>query len=258
MWLKNRYRSVFISDVHLGSRGSRASDLKGFLDSFHTQKLFIIGDFIDMWLMKKKWYFPITHMTVLRKIMKLAKKGTEVYYIVGNHDDMFRTLVEEDDFILNFGSINIVNEMSYYTLDHKKILLIHGDKFDFITMNQKWLSILGAYLYEQIIKLNSFINRFIKLFGYQYWSLSKFIKRNVKKAVTYFDGFEKALIEYARQGKYDGVFAGHIHHAVLKKSDDGLIYGNTGDWIESCTAIVETIKGDFRLIDWRERMENGI
>jgi UDP-2,3-diacylglucosamine pyrophosphatase LpxH len=247
MWLKERYRSVFISDVHLGSRGSRANDLKGFLDSLYTQKLFIIGDFIDMWLMKRKWYFPIAHMNILRKVMKLAKKGTEVYYIVGNHDDMFRTLAEEDNFILNFGSINIVNEMTYYTLEHKKILLIHGDKFDFITINQKWLSVLGTYLYEQIIKLNSVMNKCMKIFGFKYWSLSKFVKKNIKKAVMYFDGFEKALIEYAKQGKYDGVFAGHIHHATLKKTDSGLLYGNTGDWIESCTAIVETPGGDFQL-----------
>ncbi|MFY9088482.1 UDP-2,3-diacylglucosamine diphosphatase [Arcobacter aquimarinus] len=244
-----KYKSIFISDVHLGTRFSKAKLLLNFFKHNECENLILVGDIIDGWSIKRKLYWPQEHSDVIQKILKKAKKGTKVTFITGNHDEFLRPFVP----LLLGNSINISNELEYIALNGKKYYITHGDFFDSITMTKKWLAVLGDYGYDLLLHLNSILNFFRKLFGIRkYWSLSKYVKDNVKSSVSFINDFESVLVNHARNKAYDGIICGHIHKAEIKLIDE-IEYLNCGDWVESCTAIVETFDGKFEIIDWLEK-----
>ncbi|CAM3823466.1 UDP-2,3-diacylglucosamine diphosphatase [Arcobacter cloacae] len=244
-----KYKSIFISDIHLGTRFSKAKLLLNFFKHNDCEHLILVGDIIDGWSIKRKLYWPQEHSDVIQKILKKAKKGTKVTFITGNHDEFLRPFVP----LLLGNSVHISNELEYIALNGKKYYITHGDFFDSITMTKKWLAVLGDYGYDLLLHLNGILNFFRKLFGIRkYWSLSKYVKDNVKSSVSFINDFESVLANHARNKAYDGIICGHIHKAEIKLIDE-IEYLNCGDWVESCTAIVETFDGRFEIIDWLER-----
>lgn len=244
-----KYKSIFISDIHLGTRFSKAKLLLNFFKHNDCEHLILVGDIIDGWSIKRKLYWPQEHSDVIQKILKKAKKGTKVTFITGNHDEFLRPFVP----LLLGNSVHISNELEYIALNGKKYYITHGDFFDSITMTKKWLAVLGDYGYDLLLHLNGILNFFRKLFGIRkYWSLSKYVKDNVKSSVSFINDFESVLANHARNKAYDGIICGHIHKAEIKLIDE-IEYLNCGDWVESCTAIVETFDGRFEIIDWLEK-----
>lgn len=235
------YRSVFISDVHLGSRGCRAEELHDFLSTIECSYLFLVGDIIDIWRMRSKWYWPHSHSKIVRKLIKLSKK-TRVIFIPGNHDEMFRQFAG-----MKFGEIEIVAEAEHKLSGNRRVLVLHGDRFDHVICHHKWLAIVGAHAYELLIWVNRIFNKVRKMFGFKYWSLAGYLKIKAKKAVKIINNFEQAVTTHASNEGYDYVVTGHIHQAAIKKTN-GVTYLNCGDWVESCTAVVETQDGKLKLI----------
>jgi len=246
---KQHYRTVWISDVHLGTKGCKAEYLESFLNSFTTEHLYLVGDIIDGWMMRKnKSYFPQQHVNIIRKILSKARKGTNVYYTIGNHDEFLRKY--KDFFIGNtFGNIEIADEFVHETVDGKKLWIIHGDLYDGVIRHHKWLCKIGAVGYNGLLYVNRLFNIVRRKFGFGYWSLSAFIKYKVKKAVDFINSFEQTIVYECKKRGYDGVVCGHIHHAEIKEID-GIVYHNDGDFVESCTALVEHIDGKIELIVW--------
>lgn len=244
---KNKYRAIFISDLHLGTRGCQADKLLDFLRNNTSDKLFLLGDIIDGWRLQNRIYWPQSHSNVIREILTVAQRGNKVYYVVGNHDEALRKWMS---FELRFGRIRIINQRDYMTLSGKKYLAVHGDMFDnLMKQDLKWIMHLGDVAYSVLIWLNLKLNYIRGLLGMDYWSLSKYLKHKTKQAVSFINGFENRLVSYADKRGYDGVICGHIHHAAIKQIQ-GIDYLNTGDFVESCTAIVETWQGEFKIIDW--------
>lgn len=241
--------AVFISDVHLGTRSSQAEHLLDFIKEIETKEIYLVGDIIDGWALKKRWLWPQAHSDVIQKILRASRKGVRVVYVLGNHDEFIRPFLP---FALG-DNIEIVNEITYVSKNKKRYLVIHGDLFDSITMTKKWLALLGDTGYRFLLRLNSPINITRKLFGYyRYWSFSKFIKEHVKHAVAYVTDFENILALHAKDTNHQGVICGHIHKEEMK-TIMGVEYLNCGDWVESCSAIVETTKGEFKIIKWHEK-----
>ncbi len=244
-----KYKSIFISDIHLGTRFSKAKILLNFLKNNECESLILVGDIIDGWSIKRKFIWPQEHSNVIQQILKKAKKGTKVTFITGNHDEFLRPFVP----LLLGDSICITNELEYESLSKKKYYITHGDFFDSITMTKKWLAILGDYGYDLLLHLNVVLNFFRKRLGIKkYWSLSKYVKDNVKSSVSFISDFELVLSNHAKNKGYDGIICGHIHKAEIKNIDK-IEYLNCGDWVESCTAIVETFDGEFKIIDWLDK-----
>ena len=240
------YRAVFISDTHLGTRGCRSDFLADFLRSMTCQRLFLVGDIIDGWRLRKSWYWDETHDEVLRSILGHARAGTEVIYIPGNHDEMFRAWLPMG---LEVAGIRLKREASHVTADGRKLLVIHGDEFDSVVRYARFLALLGDWAYHLALVLNRWFNALRRRLGYPYWSLSAWLKRRVKEAVKAIDRFEEALAGEARRRGFDGVVCGHIHHAEMRDVG-GVLYINDGDWVESCTALVEHHDGRLEVIDW--------
>ena len=238
------YKSLFISDVHLGTKGCQADKLLEFFKFSRSENLYLVGDIIDVWAMQKTFYWPQPHNDVIQKILRKARHGTKVFYIVGNHDEVFRKFIP-----MHFGDINIVNRVIHETQLGKKYLVVHGDAWDGVMKYAKWLSKLGSVAYELLLKLNNIINFFRKLRGKSYWSLAKFLKYKVKNAVKYIGEYERTVSDYAKRKKFDGIICGHIHHAE-DQNFDGINYLNCGDWVESCTALAEKYDGTFEIIYW--------
>jgi UDP-2,3-diacylglucosamine pyrophosphatase LpxH len=238
------YKSLFISDVHLGTKGCQADKLLEFFKFSRSENLYLVGDIIDVWAMQKTFYWPQPHNDVIQKILRKARHGTKVFYIVGNHDEVFRKFIP-----MHFGDINIVNRVIHETQLGKKYLVVHGDAWDGVMKYAKWLSKLGSIAYELLLRLNIVINFFRKLRGKSYWSLAKFLKYKVKNAVKYIGEYERTVSDYAKRKKYDGIICGHIHHAE-DQNFDGINYLNCGDWVESCTALAEKYDGTFEIIYW--------
>ena len=238
------YKSLFISDVHLGTKGCQADKLLEFFKFSRSENLYLVGDMIDVWAMQKTFYWPQQHNDVIQKILRKARHGTKVFYIVGNHDEVFRKFIP-----MHFGDINIVNRVIHETQLGKKYLVVHGDAWDGVMKYAKWLSKLGSIAYELLLRLNIVINFFRKLRGKSYWSLAKFLKYKVKNAVKYIGEYERTVSDYAKRKKYDGIICGHIHHAE-DQNFDGINYLNCGDWVESCTALAEKYDGTFEIIYW--------
>lgn len=241
------YKSIFISDIHLGTRFSQAEQLLEFLKEYESENLFLVGDIIDGWAIKRKFTWHQSHSDVVQKILRKARKGTNVVYITGNHDEFIRPFVP----LLLGDSLNIQNELEYTGINGKKYLVTHGDFFDMVTMTKKWVAILGDYGYDFLLHLNHLLSKACKLLKIKkQWSLSKYIKDNVKKSVSFINDFENILSTHAKKKEYDGVICGHIHKAEIRDID-GISYLNCGDWVESCTAIVETYEGEWKIIEFQ-------
>ncbi len=239
-------RSVFVSDVHLGTRGCRAAFLADFLKSVDCQSLFLVGDIVDGWKLRKSWYWDAAHDEVLRLVLGHAKRGTDVTYIPGNHDEIFRSWL---GFGLEVAGIKLRKQAEHVSATGRKILVLHGDEFDSVVRYAKFLALLGDWAYRVALSANTHFNAVRRRLGYPYWSLSQWLKRQVKGAVKAIDRFETAIADDAKQRGFDGVVCGHIHHAEMR-TVHGIDYMNDGDWVESCTALVEHHDGRFELLDW--------
>lgn len=243
MAIKLEYRTVFISDLHLGSRGCRAKELSAFLKRIRCQKLYLVGDVIDMWRLRQRWYWPKAHNKVVRRLLRMASKGTEVIYVPGNHDEHARQFIG-----LTFGDIQTLRQATHQTADGRKLLITHGDEFDLIVQNHRLLSVAGAWGYDWLVTVNRWYNRLRQWLGLPYRSLSQAIKAKVKRACQFISDFESTLIDVARHKGYQGVVCGHIHKAEARPNDP-IEYYNCGDWVESCTALVEHDDGKLQVID---------
>jgi len=241
--MKLRYRTVFISDVHLGSRGSQARDLSRFLRCIDCETLYLVGDIVDLWRMKNRAYWPLEHNEVIQQILKLVERGVDVRFVPGNHDEAGRQYCG-----LEFGGVKVRPHDVHETADGRKLLVIHGDEFDLVVRHSRLLSMLGSAAYEWLIFVNRIYNGARRLVGLEYWSLAQFVKLKVKSACQFVSRFEETLTDEARRRGLDGVVCGHIHKAEARH-ENGLAYYNCGDWIESCTAIVEHQDGDIEVIE---------
>lgn len=239
-----KVRTAFISDIHLGTPGCQARALLDFLRALDCQTLFLVGDIIDGWQLRRSWYWPQTHNDVIQKLLRKARKGTRVIFVPGNHDEFARRYVEH-----NFGGVDVAEDWIHQTADGRRLWVTHGDLFDGVIQCAKWLAYLGDSLYEFTLKLNRHLNSMRARAGLPYWSLSKYLKLKVKRAVSYVSDFEQAVAREARKRGVDGVVCGHIHHAELRDID-GVLYANDGDWVESLTALVEHPDGRLEIIDW--------
>lgn len=244
---KLSYRSVWISDTHLGTAGCNAELLNDFLHSIDCRTLYLVGDIVDGWRLKKGWYWPTMHNEVVRRILKLAARGTRVVYIPGNHDEGFRDYAG-----FHFGGVEIALEAIHETADGKRLLVTHGDQFDGVILYARWLAFLGDHAYTVLLQANIILNRFRRRFGLPYWSLSSHLKRRVKNAVQFISRFEETVAHEATSRGFDGVVCGHIHSAEIRKFGS-IVYCNDGDWVESCTALVESADGTLSIVDWGER-----
>jgi UDP-2,3-diacylglucosamine pyrophosphatase LpxH len=245
----HRYKTIFVSDVHLGTKDCKAELLNNFLKNNTCEKLYLVGDIIDGWkVQRNKLRWKQSHSNVLRRILGFSKRGTQVIYVAGNHDEFLRTFIP---FGIGLGNITICNHIEHVGVDGKHYLVVHGDMFDGITRLHKWLSILGDSAYDFVLNLNSKYNWIRHKMGFGYWSLSQYLKHKVKRAVDFMFQFEKNIASYCKRKGYDGVICGHIHHAEIKEID-GVIYMNDGDWVESCTALVEHYNGKWEIIHWGE------
>lgn len=238
------YRTVFISDLHLGTRGCRVDFLIDFLRRTDSEHLYLVGDIVDGWRLKKSWYWDAGHDEVLRLILAKASSGTKVTYIPGNHDEVFR-----DWLGLEIAGIRLEAEAEHETADGRRLLVMHGDEFDSVVRYAKFLAVLGDKAYTTALVVNRWFNACRRRLGLPYWSLSQWLKRQVKGAVKAIDRFEQALAGEARRRGFDGVVCGHIHHAEMRDVG-GVLYTNDGDWVESCTALVEHGDGRLELLDW--------
>ena len=241
-----KFRAIFISDIHLGTRGCKADFLLDFLKHTESDKLYLVGDIIDGWRLKKGWYWLQSHNDVLQKILRKARKGTDVIYVPGNHDEFARDYIG-----LEFGSIKVRRDVLHKGIQGKRFLVMHGDECDGVMIYAKWLAVLGDGAYSAALALNNWLNSARRILGLPYWSLSKYLKHKVKNAVQFIDNFEHAVANEARRRGVDGVVCGHIHHAEIRDID-GILYCNDGDWVESCTALVEDFEGRLRIVRWAE------
>jgi len=241
-----RYRSVWISDTHLGTRGCKAEYLLDFLRHTESEHLYLVGDIVDGWRLRKSWYWDDRHNAVIQEVLRRVQAGTNVVYIPGNHDEALRAYVN-----LAFGGVMIRDEIVHRTADGRRFLILHGDQFDGVVRYAKWLALLGDTAYTLLLYLNRHFNAARGFLGLDYWSLSAYLKHKVKNAVEFISQFEQAVASEARRRGLDGVICGHIHHAEMREID-GILYCNDGDWVESCTALVEHFDGSFEILSWAE------
>ena len=241
-----RYRSVFISDIHLGTRGSRADFLADFLRRTSAEHIYLVGDIIDGWRLRRGWYWDRHHDDVINLLLRHARAGTKITYVPGNHDELVRRYLHLG---LEIAGVRFAEEAEHVTAAGERLLVIHGDQFDSVVRYAKLLAVLGDWAYTGALVLNRWFNIARARFGYPYWSLSAYLKRQVKEAVKAIDRFEVALAAEASARGFDGVVCGHIHHPEMRVVN-GVRYINDGDWVESCTALVEHHDGRLELLDW--------
>lgn len=239
-------KALFISDVHLGMKPIRIDQLLDFLRAYDAETIYLVGDIIDGWRLQKTWRWPSSYNLLLQKLLRKARKGARIIYLPGNHDEFLRNYTGT-----HFGDIEIVDRAIHHAADGKRYLVIHGDQFDVVVRHAKWLAHLGDWAYNAALRVNIGVNFFRRKLGFGYWSLSAWAKHKVKNAVSFIGRYEEALALEAKQTGVDGVICGHIHHADMH-DHYGTRYINTGDWVESCTAIVENHDGNFELIRWTE------
>ncbi len=249
---KRQFRTIWISDIHLGTSGCNAPLLLDFLQSVECDTLYLNGDIIDGWRLRKSWYWPDSHNEVIRRLLKMTHRGTRVVYVVGNHDEMLRDYAG-----MSFGGVEIVVEALHETADGRTLLVTHGDAFDGVVLYAKWLAFLGDQAYVVLLQANRWFNVVRRWLKMPYWSLSAHIKRRVKNAVSFVCAFEEAVAHEAAQRGVDGVVCGHIHTAEIREFG-AITYYNDGDWVESCTALVEARDGTLSIIDWAEHMRNNV
>jgi UDP-2,3-diacylglucosamine pyrophosphatase LpxH len=244
---KLHVRSVWISDVHLGTPGCQAHALLDFLKVVESEHLYLVGDIIDGWQLRRSWYWPQAHNDVIQKLLRKARKGTRVVFVPGNHDEFARKYLGN-----NFGGIEVLEDCIHTTADGRRLWITHGDYFDGVIQCAKWLAHVGDSAYEFTLKLNRHFNSLRARLGLPYWSLSKYLKLKVKRAVSFIGDFEEAVAREAKKRGAHGVVCGHIHHAELREID-GIVYANDGDWVESLTALVEHADGRLEILDWSDR-----
>jgi UDP-2,3-diacylglucosamine pyrophosphatase LpxH len=242
-----KFRTVFISDTHIGTPGCNAELLLDFLKSIECETLYLVGDIIDGWQLKKGWYWPAAHNDIVRAILKMAKRGARVVYVPGNHDEVFRDFTG-----LHFGDVELLPEDTHITADGRKLLVLHGDQFDNIVLYARWLAFLGDSAYVMLLKSNALVNWVRRRFGLPYWSLAAHLKKRVKNAVQFISKYEEVVAQAASERGVDGVVCGHIHSAEIRQFGD-VTYYNDGDWVESCTALVEHADGRMEILDWAEK-----
>lgn len=247
-----RLRTAFISDIHLGTKGCRADLLLEFLRCVHVDTLILVGDIVDLRSMSRSFFWPQAHIDVLRAILGKARQGTRIIYIPGNHDEVFRELVGSV-----FGNLEIHREFVHETADGRRLLVMHGDEFDSVVKCSRWLTNLGTWVYDVLLRLNRYLNLVRRPLGFPYWSLAAYVKSRVRNAVEYIHKFEEAVAFAARRREMDGVVCGHIHRARLADIG-GVLYCNDGDWVESCTSLVENLNGHLSLWNWVEQRERQV
>ncbi|CAG9165347.1 hypothetical protein LMG23992_00447 [Cupriavidus laharis] len=239
-----QYRAIWLSDIHLGTAGCQADYLLDFLKHNESERLYLVGDIIDGWQLRRGWYWPQSHNDVVQKLLRKARKGTEVIYVPGNHDEIARQFDG-----LAFGDITVREEAVHVTATGKRLWVVHGDLFDGVVQHARWLAYLGDSLYTVILAMNRHFNRVRARLGFPYWSLSQYLKHQVKNAVNYISSFEHAMVDEARRRGCDGVVCGHIHKAEIRDVN-GQLYCNDGDWVESLSALVETMEGELKIVYW--------
>lgn len=244
-----KLRTLFISDVHLGSKAAQAELLLDFLRYHEAETIYLVGDIVDGWRLRRNWHWPQEHNDVVQKLLRKSRKGANIIYIAGNHHEFLRNFQGT-----HFGGIEVMNRAIHETADGRKFLVIHGDQFDVVVRNARFIAYLGDWAYDTAIWINTVMSRVRSLFGLRYWSFSAWAKFRVKKAVNFIGQFESVVSEEAQRIGVDGVICGHIHHATIE-SMNGVEYINTGDWVESCTAVIEHFDGRMELIEWTERRD---
>lgn len=241
-----QHRTIWISDTHLGTRGCKADFLLDFLKHNECETLYLVGDIIDGWRLKRSWYWTQTHTAVLQEILNKSRNGCNVIYVPGNHDEVLR-----DYLGLALGDVLVQDEVIHETADKKRFLVMHGDQFDGVVRYAKWLALLGDWAYNFLLWTNDKFNAARRLLGMPYWSLSAYLKHKVKNAVEFISCFEEAVAQEARARDADGVICGHIHHPEIRMID-GVLYCNDGDWVESCTALTEDFEGRLEILRWAD------
>jgi UDP-2,3-diacylglucosamine pyrophosphatase LpxH len=242
----NQYRSLFISDLHLGTKGAQAEALLEFLREHDAETIYLVGDIVDGWRLRSSWYWPQAHNDVIQKLLRKARKGARIVYVPGNHDEFLREFCG-----LHFGDIEIAETTMHDAADGRRYLVMHGDAFDLVVNHARWLAFLGDWAYVAALALSTRINIVRRRLGFTYWSLSAWAKARVKNAVSFIGRFEETLAAEAKRHGVDGVICGHIHSAAMRDFG-GFTYINTGDWVESCTAVVEHRDGRMEIIRWQE------
>jgi UDP-2,3-diacylglucosamine pyrophosphatase LpxH len=244
-----KVRTLFLSDIHLGSKASKADFLLDFLRVYEADTIFLVGDIVDGWRLKRSWYWPQNCNDVVQKLLRKGRKGARIVYVPGNHDDFLREFPG-----VHFGGIEVAQNFIHEAADGKRYLILHGDEFDVVVRNARFIAHLGDWAYDLAIALNVWIARLRRVLGLPYWSFSAWAKLQVKRAVNFIGEFQRVVADEARRHDVDGVICGHIHHAVIEDID-GVTYINTGDWVESCTAVVEHFDGSMELIRWQSTAE---
>ena len=238
-----RIRSLFLSDIHLGTRACQAERLLSFLKEYDSEYLYLVGDIIDLWAMKRTVYWPEAHNTIVQKVLRMARHDTKVLFIPGNHDEALRDYIG-----MSFGAVDIVADHVHVTANGKRLWIMHGDQYDQVTTCHRWISKLGDVSYTALVHINRLLSLSRRKLGIGgHWSVADFAKRNVLKAVAYIGDFEEVAARATQQKQLDGVVCGHIHTAAIK-SFDGIHYYNCGDWVDSCTALVEHLDGRMELV----------
>ena len=240
----SRVRALFLSDIHLGTRGCQADKLLDFMRHYEADTIYLVGDIVDGWQLKAGWYWPQAHNDVVQKLLRKARKGTRLLYIPGNHDEFLR-----DYYGTHFGGIEVLEDAIHVGADGRRYLVIHGDLFDVVIRHARWLALLGNHAYDAAIWLNTHFNAVRRALGLTYWSLSQWAKLKVKNAVSFIGEYEQTLAAEAHRRGVDGVICGHIHHAMIRNIA-GLRYVNCGDWVESCSAVIEHFDGTFEVVRW--------
>lgn len=235
-------KTLFISDVHLGTRGSQADALLDLLRRYEPEVIYLVGDIVDGWRLKAVWHWPQAHNDVVQKLLRKVRKGCRLIYVPGNHDEFLRDYVGS-----NFGGIEIVEEAIHEGIDGRRALILHGDKFDVVVRHMRWLALLGDTAYDFALYVNRHISRIRRSMGLPYWSFSAWSKNRVKTAVNFIGAFRAAIVNEARRHNVDTIICGHIHHAAIEDID-GVRYMNCGDWVETCSAIVEHSDGRYELV----------
>ncbi len=244
-----RFRTIFISDIHLGTPGCQALALMDFLRTHPSDTLYLVGDIIDGWQLRRRWYWPQAHNDVVQKLLRRVRKGCRVIYVPGNHDEFARDFIGH-----HFGGIEVVQEAVHVTADGRSLWISHGDYFDAVVQCAKWLAYLGDNLYEFTLRMNRHLNSLRGRLGLPYWSLSAYLKQKVKTALNYVTDFEEAVANEAKKRGHDGVLCGHIHRAEMRMIN-GVLYCNDGDWVESRTALVEHYDGRLEILHWEPSHE---
>lgn len=240
------FRTLFVSDIHLGSKPAKAELLIDFLRHHDAATIYLVGDIVDGWRLRRSWHWPQAHNDVVQKLLRKARRGTKIVYVAGNHDEFLRAFQG-----VHFGGIVVADRAIHEAADGRRFLVIHGDQFDAVVHNARWLAYLGDKAYDIAIVVNRGVGVFRRLFGMPYWSFSSWAKIRVKQAVNFIGAFQEVVTQEARRSGVEGVVCGHIHHATIARMGD-IDYINTGDWVESCTAVGENEDGSFEIITWTQ------